>query len=678
MQRQQEHGNADAHVTRAGCQSSDQGNRIRLLEWSRQVVLAHAQQVEAKLTHQVHLFDHFVDALSHLLVAQVLVRNVEPELHATHYEAKRYAGGMPIDALLDGPVPVPQAIARVLEQAGVEFVFGMPGGRTGAIFDALYDHTDRIRTVLVREEGLAAVMADACARLTGRPGVAMGQSAFLLTNAGMGIVEAYLAGSPVLLLSDLSDGSPFSHHAPYQAGTGDYGTWDARATIAGYTRQVFVAREPAQAVQDTQLAVKHALAGPSGPVAVLYHSAALSAEVGPNTTPRLYTTSAYVPQRASAAPAADIEAAAQRMRAARPVILAGNGVRLGRAQPQLRALAELLDAPVATTASGKGVFPETHPLSLGVFGNFGLEAANAVVGEADVVCAVGTKLGPTDTANENPSLLDSSRQSLVQIDVEARNASWTFPAEHALVGDAAATLSELVSRLESVGAARSRNGRASRVADAHRRFASFDVEESNSDETPVLPQRLIKELHRGLPEDAIVTCDAGENRLFMLHYFQTRERMEYLQPAAVGGMGYAIPAAMAARLVYPNRKAVAVCGDGGFGIAMNGLLTAIEERIPIVVVVFDNSMLGWVRHGQGERPIASGFGQFDYAAIARAMGCLGLRITRPSDLPSALEQALAADVPAVVDVVTSGRVTFRDVTSPLVAATRPVASATAR
>jgi acetolactate synthase-1/2/3 large subunit len=157
----------------------------------------------------------------------------------------------------------------------------------------------------------------------------------------------------------------------------------------------------------------------------------------------------------------------------------------------------------------------------------------------------------------------------------------------------------------------------------------------------------------------------------MLHFFQTKHRMEYLQPAAVGGMGYAIPAAMAAKLVHPDRKAVAVCGDGGFGIAMNGLLSAIEERIPIVVVVFDNGMLGWVRHGQGERPIASKFADFDYAAIARAMGCHAVRVTEPAALSDALSAALASDGPAVVDVVTSGRVTFRDVTSPLVAA-RPI------
>ncbi|HEY2595821.1 MAG TPA: thiamine pyrophosphate-binding protein [Chloroflexota bacterium] len=571
---------------------------------------------------------------------------------------------MPVARLLDAPARVPSAIAKVLAQAGIDLVFGMPGGRTGPIFDALYDYRDRIRAVLVREEGLAAVMADVYGRLTGKPGVAMGQSAFLLTNAGMGIVEAYLANTPVLLLSDLSDGSPLSHHAPYQAGTGDYGTWDAKATIGGYTQRVFVAREPGQAVQDTQLAIKHALSSPSGPVAVLYHSAALSGEVGPDTSPRLYDTSAYLPPTHVAAPAEAVEAAARTLGAAsRPVIIAGNGVRLSQAQTELRALAELLDVPVATTAAGKGVFPETHPLALGVFGTFGLEVANVLISEADVVCAVGTKLGPTDTVNEHPRLLDPDRQAFVQIDVESRNASWTFPAQHALVGDAAATLAALRLRLESPGAASARNGRASRATDAHRRFASWDVEESASDGVPIHPARLIKELHRGLPADAIVTADAGENRLFMLHYFQTKDGMEYLQPAGVGGMGYAVPAALAAKLVYPRRAAFAVCGDGGFGIGMNGLLTAIDEEIPIVVVIFDNGMLGWVRHGQGERPIASKFAAHDYAAIARAMGCLGLRVTEPSQLAPALAEAVSADRPVVVDVVTSSQLTFRDVTA---------------
>ena len=125
------------------------------------------------------------------------------------------------------------------------------------------------------------------------------------------------------------------------------------------------------------------------------------------------------------------------------------------------------------------------------------------------------------------------------------------------------------------------------------------------------------------------------------------------------------PAALAAKLVFPNRPAVAVCGDGGFGIALNGMMTARDENIPIVTVVFNNSMLGWVRHGQGTRPIASKFAEYDHAAIGRAMGCEGIRVERAADLPEAIGRAIASGRPTIVDVVTSGDPTFRDVQTPL-------------
>jgi acetolactate synthase-1/2/3 large subunit len=574
---------------------------------------------------------------------------------------------MPARNLLEEEVSVPEAIARVLEEAGVDFIFGMPGGRTIPIYGALYDHREKVRCVLAREEGLAAVMAEAYGRLTGRPGVCMGQAAWMLTNAGMGLIEACLSGTPVVVLSDMSDRPSFSQHAPYQTGTGDYGTWDARNTIAGYTKQTFVAREPAAAVQVTQLAIKHALAGQPGPVAVLYHTAALTARVGPNTTPHLYATSPYLQSERQGAAPARVDAAVQTLRRAeRPVVIAGNGVRISQARDRLLALAELLGLPVATTASGKGVFPETHSLALGTFGNFGLEAANAIIADADLVMAIGTKLGPTDTAHENPKLLDPSRQTLIQIDIEPRHAAWTMPVEHSLIGDARTVLDQLMEAARRAGLRRN-DAASARVADAHRSKGSFDVPESSSDESPVLPQRLIKELHRAVPAGATVTCDGGENRLFMTHHFQTKPGVEYLQPGAAGGMGYAIPAALAAKLVRRDDPAIAVCGDGGFGMAMNGLMTARDEEIPIVTVVLNNSQLGWVRHGQGDRPIASQFADYDHAAIARAMGCEGIRVERPDELQKALTHALSCGRPTVVDVVTSDRYTFRDVTSPLAA-----------
>lgn len=570
------------------------------------------------------------------------------------------------EKLLRDEVSAPEGILRVLEEAGIDAVFGIAGGNMGRLYDALYDHRDTIRTVLVRHESLAGVMAEVYGRLTGRPGVAIGQGAFMLANAFLGTLEAHMGSSPMLLLTDLSDQAPYSQHSPYQGGTGEYGTFDTRKALDGVTKYTTVVQEPVQAVQGTQLAIKHALCGERGPVAVIYHSAAFRGRVGPDSRPPLYPTRLYLPQATQGDPIAVERAARVLLEAERPVIVAGNGVRIARAYDELQSLAAVLGAPVGTTASGKGVFPETHDWALGVCGNFGQSTANACIGRADVVLVVGSRLGPVDTANEHPDLIDPSRQTLIQVDVEPKNAGWSFPCDTAVVGDAARVLAQLEEAVRAAGAPSEATLRARKDAlDATRRAEGFFADPGyTSDEVPILPQRLFFEIQRAMADDAFITCDAGENRLFMTHYFQTRSAGSLIMPG-IGAMGYAIPAALAARLVYPERQVLAVSGDGGFGMALNGLMTARDEDIPIAVVVLNNGALGWVQHGQGDRTIASTFADMNYADVARAMGCNGIRVEEPDRLPGALADALEAKVPTVVDVVTSMKPTFRDVTSPL-------------
>src|SRR5713101_3103721 len=569
--------------------------------------------------------------------------------------------------LLNEEVSPSEAIVRVLEQAGISLVFGMPGGNMGAVFNALYDHRETVRSVLVREEARAGVMAEVYGRLTGRPGVVIAQGAFL-ANVTLGAIEGYLSSSPMLLMGDLSDHAPYSAHSPYQSGAGEYGTWDAKQLFSAITKQTMVAYNGAHAVQCTELAIRHALSGQRGPVAVLYHSQSLRGRVGPETRPQLYGLDSYLPPAAPQADDGAVREAARVLAAAeRPVIIAGNGVRVSQAYEALATLAANLGAAVSTTAGGKGTFPETHELALGVCGNFGTALANAEIGAADVILAVGTKLGVSDFANQNPKLLDPRRQILIQLDVEPRNASWTFPAEIVLIGDAKAVLAQLISSLAESGVSLDNLSAArSRLQRSRHEYGFFDAPELRSDESPILPQRAISELQRAVPNDAIITCDAGENRIFMTHYFQTKGPGTFLQPSGVGGMGYAIPAAMAAKLVHRDRKVVAVCGDGGFAIGMNGLMTALAEDIPIAVVVFNNGALGWVKHGQGGRNIACDLSSFDHAAIARSMGCHGIRVEDPRQLAPALKEALTSDKPCVVDVQTSLSESFRRVTSPLV------------
>jgi acetolactate synthase-1/2/3 large subunit len=236
-----------------------------------------------------------------------------------------------------------------------------------------------------------------------------------------------------------------------------------------------------------------------------------------------------------------------------------------------------------------------------------------------------------------------------------------------LIGDAKTALAQLTNAVAAYGGISSDKVSAARprLQSSRREHGFFDSPALRSNESPIIPQRAIGEVQRAVPNDAIITCDAGENRIFMTHYFQTKGPGTFLQPSGVGGMGYAIPAAMAAKLVHRDRKVVAVCGDGGFAIGMNGLMTAVAEDIPITVVVFNNGALGWVMHGQGDRNIACNLSSFDHAAIARSLGCEGMRIEEPSALGPALRQALMSDKPFVIDINTSLKETYRSVTSPL-------------
>lgn len=569
--------------------------------------------------------------------------------------------------LLAAPTAAPHALCEVLLDAGVEQVLGVPGGDVVAVFDALRDYSDRIRVSLVRDEALAGVMAEAYGRVRRRPCVLLAQGIWVLAHATMGALEALTGSSPMVIVADVSDKIPFSTHNPTQSGTGEPGNWNAALAFRGFSKHVLEAHDPLQMVVQLQLALRLAMSGTPGPVSVLLYSASLRGLVGPDSRPPVFTRGDPAPPPARAEPGA-VRAAARTLAAARsPVVIAGNGARVSGAD--VTGFAERTGLPVVTTSAGKGVLAEDHPLAGGVVGEFGLDAANDLVSTADVVLAVGTRLGPGDTVRANPAFLNPTRQQIIQVDVAAERIGWSVPAVVGLVGDAAAVLEQLGDELTRRPDAGAHTG-AARVRAAFQASGSFEVPASASAEVPVLPQRIIAALSACLPANAVVTADAGENRIFLVHYFRTRSAGGFLQPGSTGGMGYALPAAMGAKMAVPDRPVVAVAGDGGFGMSLAGLLTARELGLAVVVVVLNNQMLGWVQHVQGDRRIASELGAFDYAAIARAMGCGGTRVSTAAEFEDALADALAADRPWVIDVVTSPAPSWRDVSSRLATAGR--------
>ncbi len=555
-----------------------------------------------------------------------------------------------------------QKICEVLAEADIDFVFGIPGGSAMRIFDSLAGHGGRVRPILVRHEQSASVMADIYGRLTGKPGVVLGQGAFIGTNAVFGTLEAQLAGSPMVVLADTTEGGDFSLNPRNASGWGHYGAFDLRKLLEGITKFSVLAATPKEAVLGLQMAIKHAVTGRPGPTAVVMRQAAIAGELDPDKPPRVHPTRHWLRKSPVMPAVEELVAAIELLEAAqRPVIIAGNGVHAAKAYDELAAMAELLGSPVATTYNGKSAFREDHPLALGMMGRYGQPVANSVIREADTILVAGSRLAPNDTNSER--LIDPGRQKLIQIDIEPRNAGWSYPVEVSLIGDAKAVLKQL---LQMGGEGLQRKDRQAAPAQLEQRKRAekfFDSPALHSDAVPIMPQRLVKDLNEALDPETIVTLDAGSNRVWMAHYFKTRAPGTLFVPGGLAGMGWGAPAAVGAKFVYPDRPVVNVSGDGGFSMSVHVIATAVQYELPVVFVVMNNSALSMIATGDlgGDSPAA--FNDTDFAAIARGFGAEGLRVRNPAEIADAVREALKRGRPAVIDVITDGAEGLKSVSS---------------
>ena len=547
-----------------------------------------------------------------------------------------------------------ELIVQTLEEAGIEYVIGIPGGGTGQIFNLLYGKEDRIKTILVRHEQIAAIMADAYGRATGRPAAIMGQGLFMASNATFGIMEAMLSSSPMLVITDTSDGG-VAFHAANQSGAGEYGSMDITTILKTMTKYTSLATTPKEAVMATQLAIKHATSGRPGPASVVMRSAAISGEVDVESPPFIHNAAGYLNTAKPQSAPQDIQKAIEILsQSKRPVLVAGNGVHLSKSHQQLQELAELWNMPVATSYKGKSAIAETHPLSVGMVGVYGQEAANRSVGEADTVVVVGAKLTPQDTVRERPSIFNPLNQKIIQIDIDDRNAGWTFPVDLGLIGDAGSILSQLVEASQPVAAnsASDRKEWADALPQRKQDGSFYEDPAMHKDSSPVTPQRLVALLHENMSADAIFALDAGNNRTWMAHFYQARQANTFFSPGGTAGMGWGLPAAVGLKLVYKDRPVVCVTGDGGYMMTVNALSTAVQYDLPIICVVFNDGALGMVRQHQPEgRRIASEFVTTDNGAVARGFGAFGIQVGDSRDLPDAIRQAQASGLPAVIDVL---------------------------
>ncbi len=547
-----------------------------------------------------------------------------------------------------------EMIVQFLEEAGIEYVFGIPGGGTGQIYNLLYGKEDTIKTIVCRHEQAAAIMADAYGRATGKPAVIMGQGLFMASNASFGIMEAMLSSSPMVVITETSDGGVAMHPAN-QSAAGEYGSIDITAIFKTMTKYTTLATNGKEAALGTQLAIKHATTGRPGPTAVVLRSAAFGSEVDVESPPFIHHTSGYMNTAKPQSAPQDIEKAVEILsQAKRPIIMAGNGVHLSKSHAQLQRLSEIWGAPVATSFKGKSAMNETHPLSLGMGGVYGQEVANKLIGEADAVVIVGAKLSPQDTVRERPSIFNPHQQKIIQIDIDDRNAGWTFPIDLGLIGDAGSILDQLVEASEEPATSTSANRQQWTDAVAGQKQANgfYDSAEMHQDSSPVLPQRMVSIMQETLDPSTVFSLDAGNNRTWMAHFYKARQANTFFCPGGAAGMGWALPAAVGLKLVYRDRPVAAVAGDGGYMMTVNALSTALQYDLPILCFVFNDNSLGMVRqHQPADRLIASEFVPTDNAAVARGIGAFGIQVSDSRDLAGAIREAQASGLPAVIDVM---------------------------
>jgi acetolactate synthase-1/2/3 large subunit len=550
------------------------------------------------------------------------------------------------------PISAGQAIVNVLKAEGVKAVFGIPGGHTLPIYDALYD-TPEIRHILVRHEQVAANMAAGYAQLTGEPGVCCVTAGPGATNLVSGIAEAFVGALPIIIL----------------AGRGATTTTHKGASQEIAQEQLFrpitkwaVRIDRGDLVTDVlRRAFTVARSGKPGPVLLDLPRDILAQPVPP--APPYRPVGRSPPTRASADA---IEAAAGLLRRAeRPLLVAGGGVIASGAWNEVCALAELLQAPVITTLSGRGSMPDDHPLAAGGIGHHRTWLTRRLLPEADVVLGLGCRFEEQET-NWRPDFLPGPEARYIQVDIDAGEIGRSIAPSVGVVGDARQVLIDLVLALKEQGPPRSvaskSKPRLQQLARDKEKLDAGAAELTGSNQRPIHPLRVIREVREAFPRETTVAIDVGvlaQGMAGAFPYFKVFEPRSTIVPSSFYGMGFAASALPAAKLAHPDRPAVGFVGDGSFQMVMNVLPVAAEYRLPVTWCVLNDRALGSIWDGQranfGNRIIATTFEvQPDFAAIARACQCHGERVEDPADIRPALERALAANangVPALIDFI---------------------------